>query len=630
LKVLVLAEYYPRAGDPVRGVWAHRQAIAARDAGAEVRVLVLHRPLPPIASLRERDLHAAARELRQPARVWLDGIEVEYLRYISPPRPWSYGSWGAWAAPPLAARLRKLRAEFPFELVHAHYAVPAGDAAARAAPSAPLVVSVHGHDVFGAPAGGARIEAVLGHARLVLANSAGTAARCLQAGARTVRVVHLGSDLPASVTDAPAAPTLVTVAHLVARKRHSDVLEAVALLRERHPQIRYLIVGDGPQRQQLRAQISALGLQGNAELLGALPHAQALAVARAATLFVMPSVYEAFGVGYVEAMAGGVPAIACRGEAGPEEIASCGGGIELVAAGDSAGLAATVERLLSDPAQQAALRRAARENVEREFTWERCGRATVDAYSQAVAPADRLRPGAAPYTPRNLLDRISAGSTLQQHYSHLEDRERRLLARALPITSGRVLSVGCGWHPGRHLFPSPAFHLVGVDADPDRVRGVLELGFVDEALVGYAGALTLPDASFDVVLYRLALHHIIFQGPLAPCFAEAARLLVPGGALVVIEPGLWHPVGIGLALANRIGAATALHGTPDDVPLSPIRLREEALAAGLSAELHAVTYTWRRMPKALQRLLAPLDQLGSRPATALFGHTLMLIARRPR
>jgi glycosyltransferase involved in cell wall biosynthesis len=629
LKVLVLAEYYPRAGDPVRGIWAHRQALAARDAGAEVRVLVLHRPVPPIASLRERDLRAAARELRQPARSWLDGIEVEFLRYLSPPRPSSYDSWGAWAAPLLARRLGALRREFPFELVHAHYAVPAGDALMRAAADAPLVVSVHGHDVFGEGAGGERVGAVLRHARVVLANSAGTAARCLQAGAREARVVHLGSDIPDAVAKPPSTPTLVTVSHLVARKHHADVLAALALLRERHPQIRYVIAGDGPQRDALRARIAALGLEQEVQLRGALAHPQALAAARAATLFVMPSTDEAFGVAYIEAMAGGVAAIGCRGEAGPEEIAACGGGIELVDAGDAPALAATIDRLLGDPEALAALRRAARENVAHEFTWERCGQATVEAYGAALSSTPPP-PANVPYNARNLLDRISAGTGRQQHYDHLEERERRLLARRLPLAHGRVLSVGCGWHPGRHLFPAPAFHLVGVDADPERVNGVLASGRVDEAFVGYAGALELPEASFEIVLYRLAMHHIVFQGPLAPCFAEAARLLVPGGALVVIEPGLWHPVGAALALANRAGVATALHGTPDDVPLSPLALREAALAAGLSAELHAVTYTWRRMPGALQRALKPLDGLGSRPRAALFGHTLMLIARRPR
>ncbi len=237
-------------------------------------------------------------------------------------------------------------------------------------------------------------------------------------------------------------------------------------------------------------------------------------------------------------------------------------------------------------------------------------------------------PGSEPYRADNLFDRLSSRSALELYYSHEQERERQLLASALPLQGGRVLSVGAGWHPGRHLFPAPAFHLVAVDADADRVAGVLSSAKADEAFVGHAGALTLPDASFDVVLYRQVMHHLVFQGPLAPCFAEAARLLVPGGALVAIEPGLWHPVGLGLALANRADAATALHGTPDDVPLSPRRLRDEALAAGLSAELHAVTYGWRRLPELLQRSLAPLDRAGSVPMLAPFGHTLMLIARR--
>jgi SAM-dependent methyltransferase len=194
-----------------------------------------------------------------------------------------------------------------------------------------------------------------------------------------------------------------------------------------------------------------------------------------------------------------------------------------------------------------------------------------------------------------------------------------------------VLSVGAGWHPGRHLFPAPAFHLTAVDADPQRVAGVQESCRADAALVGFAGSLPFVEGSFDVVLYRLVLHHIVFQGSLAPVFAEAARLLRSGGAFIAIEPGLWHPVGLGLALANRTGAGVAVHGTPDDVPLSPRRLVAEARAAGLHRiELHSVTYTWRRMPAPLQRALQPLDPLlGSRPRAARFGHTLMLIARRP-
>jgi SAM-dependent methyltransferase len=232
------------------------------------------------------------------------------------------------------------------------------------------------------------------------------------------------------------------------------------------------------------------------------------------------------------------------------------------------------------------------------------------------------------YDPDNVLDRLSRSDTLEVHYEQERRRERELLERRLRLAGGDVLSVGCGWHPGRHLFPKPAFRLTGVELDEAVVRVLEDGGEIDHGLAARAGELPLPDASFDVVLYRLVLHHIAYQGPLAPVFEEARRLLRPSGALVVVEPGSWHPVGTVLAAANRAGLGPLMHGTPDDVPLSPRRLEREARAAGLEPELHTVTYGWRRLPGPLQRALHVLDPLGSRPRLAPFGHTLMLIARR--
>jgi teichuronic acid biosynthesis glycosyltransferase TuaC len=385
LKVLILAEYYPRAGDEVQGVWAHRQALAARDAGAEVRVLVLHRPIPPLSALRSHDRQAALAPFRQPARAELDGIPVRYVRYLSPPRPWSYQSWGAWAAPPLARALRRVRREFPFELVHAHYAVPAGDAIRRIGVQVPLLLGVHGHDVQGVGAGSPAVRATLARADLVLANSRGTAERSLALGARAARVVHLGTDIPLHPEARPARPTLVTVAHLAARKRHADVISALAMLRGRHPGLRYVIVGDGPECENLVALAHSMLVDDLVEFRGQLAPAEAIGVARAGTLFVLPSVDEAFGVAYVEAMAGEVPAIGCEGEDGPEEIAAAGAGIVLVPPRDVTALAARIDALLRDPAATAELGEAARATVEREFTWERCGRETVAAYGDVLA-----------------------------------------------------------------------------------------------------------------------------------------------------------------------------------------------------------------------------------------------------
>lgn len=232
-----------------------------------------------------------------------------------------------------------------------------------------------------------------------------------------------------------------------------------------------------------------------------------------------------------------------------------------------------------------------------------------------------------PYRADNLLDRVGDAGTRQLHYDQEMRRERKLLERRLPLRGGDVLSVGCGWNPGRHLFPRPAFRLTGVDLDPAMIAALRESGELDDGMAGRAGELPYEPRSFDVVLFRLVLHHVVYQRPLAPVFAEAARLLRPGGALVAVEPGLWHPVGAGLALANRAGLGTVVHGTPDDIPLSPRVLVREARAVGLEPELHSVTFGWRRLPAAAQRALHALDSAGSRPRVAPFGHTLMLIAR---
>jgi teichuronic acid biosynthesis glycosyltransferase TuaC len=412
VKVAVVAEFYPRREDPVLGVWAHRQTLAARDAGAEVHVLVLHRVVPPRASLSGGPL-GGARALaslgRQPMRETRDGLSVWYLPYVSPPRAGSYPAWGAWAAPALALALRRLQGSFPFELVHAHNAVPAGDAVRRARIRVPLVVSVHGGDVFytahRGEAGARAVSRTLAHANLVLANSAGTADLARQAGAGATRVVHLGADLAEPGDRAAPAPrlgsdlsdptrgrraaqTLVTVAHLVARKRHADVLRALAVLSDRHPALRYVIIGDGPEREALMALAQRLGVADRVELRGQLAPAEAVREARRCTLFVMPSTEEAFGVAYVEAMAGGVPAIGCRGEPGPEEIAAAGDGFMLVPPGDIERLTQRIDELLRDPHRLREAGQRARDTVAREFGWEHCGTETVSAYEWTLASAD--------------------------------------------------------------------------------------------------------------------------------------------------------------------------------------------------------------------------------------------------
>ncbi len=397
-KVVVVAEFYPSRHDPVLGIWAHRQALATRAAGAEVRVLVLRRLVPPRSSLAEGPA-AAGRDLvsllREPRAQTLDGLPVVYVPYVSPLRERSYAAWGAWAAPALGLALRRLRRSFRFDLIHAHNAVPAGDAVRRAGArvrsiDARLVISVHGGDLYYTAArGGAGAAAVargLAAAGLVLANSQGIAELSRAHGAGETRVVHLGAEVPAAARPPrrEGAPRLVTVAHLDGRKRHADVLRALAVLGPRHPTLRYVIIGEGPERTALEGLATRLGVADRVDFHGQLAPAQAIEQARLCTLFVMPSTDEAFGVAYIEAMAGGVPAIGCRGEPGPEEIAAAGDGLVLVPPGDIERLTQRIDELLSDPPRLREVGQRARATVAAHFTWERCGQETLAAYRRLL------------------------------------------------------------------------------------------------------------------------------------------------------------------------------------------------------------------------------------------------------
>jgi teichuronic acid biosynthesis glycosyltransferase TuaC len=399
VRVAVVAEWYPSRADPVLGIWAHRQAVAARAAGAEVRVLALRRPVPPLSVARQvfhippaigalRRWTAGARTTLRATT--LDGLPVTPVAWLGPPRPISYGSWGWWMSVPLGRALGRLYADWPFDVLHAHCLAPTGHAAARWVRGRPpaFVLSAHGPDMIKVPEtliGRWACVAAIAEADLVMANSEWARRRCEEIAGRALptRVVHLGADLPQTKRTSNGAIRMVTVAHLVARKRHEVVLRAMGLLDPaRRPS--YLVIGDGPCREPLERLAVELGLADRVSFAGQLPNSEAVAQAAACDVFVMPGVEEPFGVAFVEAMAAGLPAIGSRGEGGPEDIVAAGEGMLLVEPGDAADLASVIDRLSGDRDELRRLGAAARATVAENFTWERTGSETVAAYRAAI------------------------------------------------------------------------------------------------------------------------------------------------------------------------------------------------------------------------------------------------------
>ena len=393
MNVCVVAEYYPRRRDPATGVWAHEQALAARDAGADVRVLALERPIPPMRALRSPG--AAVASLRgiatQPRHEERDGIAVEYVRFLAPPRGRSYASWGAWARRPLERALARLERSWPIDVLHAHYAVPAG-AAVRGwveAHEKPFVVSVHGSDVYArllaSSKGRAEVATVLTAADLVLCNSRETRRRAAAvAGSEAhIRVVHLGARTPAERPQKHPRPTIATLAaDAVPRKRHEDVLRALG--DERLREADWVVIGDGPERPRLERLAGELGLGDRIRWTGRVDHEQAVRELARCHVMALPSVDEAFGVAYVEALACGVPVVATSGEGGPEEIAELVEGVSLVPARDPGALADALSGLLADPVELERVATAARTGAVTHFGWQRTGMETVRAYEDAL------------------------------------------------------------------------------------------------------------------------------------------------------------------------------------------------------------------------------------------------------
>lgn len=172
--------------------------------------------------------------------------------------------------------------------------------------------------------------------------------------ARKIRVVPEAIDLAewegrfARAPRRPAdRPTILCVARMYRRKRIGDLLEATARLRERLPGVQVRLVGSGPEQPRLLRLHGELGLGKAVVFLGEVPRARLAEEYVSADCFCLPSIQEGFGIVFLEAMAAGLPVVACRAAAIPEVMPDGVAG-RLVAPRDPGVLADALEELLTD------------------------------------------------------------------------------------------------------------------------------------------------------------------------------------------------------------------------------------------------------------------------------------------
>jgi glycosyltransferase involved in cell wall biosynthesis len=269
--------------------------------------------------------------------------------------------WLALLVPALLASFVKAARRVDADVLHAHW-IPAGWVAAQA--KRPYVVQVWGTDVELARHAPRLARSVLRRARLVIAASTALADAARLLGAREVRVIPSGVDLPVDVGEEAEPPEVLYAGRLSAEK---GVLELVAAARG----MTLVVAGDGPLRDRVPG------------ARGFVPHDELQQLYARAAVVACPSRREGFGVACLEAMAHGRPVVASSVGGLRDLVVDRETGL-VVPPRDPAALRAELEELLGDRVLRRRLGAAARERARERFSWETVTDSTLAAYAEAA------------------------------------------------------------------------------------------------------------------------------------------------------------------------------------------------------------------------------------------------------
>lgn len=182
-----------------------------------------------------------------------------------------------------------------------------------------------------------------------------------------ITVALPGTDRQRFAACAGHPPVLLTVATLTPRKAHDVLIEALAQISELPWSARFVggMEFDPAWAAALREKVNVHGLEQRILFLGSM--AELSPEYDGADLFVLPSLFEGYGMAFAEAMAHGLPVIAARAGAVPDVVPESAG--ILVPPGDTQALAEALRRLLTEPALRQSLQLGAQEAAARLPTW---------------------------------------------------------------------------------------------------------------------------------------------------------------------------------------------------------------------------------------------------------------------
>jgi len=169
-------------------------------------------------------------------------------------------------------------------------------------------------------------------------------------------------------------PTLLTLARLEKRKGHKYILHAISKLKDQYPNIRYIIAGDGEEKNNLKSLADTLNISENVIFIGSVSDAQKKYILNKTDLMIMPTIdetnklsIEGFGIAYIEAALFGIPSIASNIGGTKEAVLHNKTGI-IIENIDELDLA--IKKLIENKDNRIELGKNARNRAENELNWE--------------------------------------------------------------------------------------------------------------------------------------------------------------------------------------------------------------------------------------------------------------------
>ena len=162
---------------------------------------------------------------------------------------------------------------------------------------------------------------------------------------------------------------IITTARLVAWKGVEGIIEAVSVLKNKFPDVKLLIAGDGPERKKLEERVRDLAVTNHVQFLGRISHDEALAGQQESIVGVLNSTYEGLPHIVLENFATKTPIVATNIPGTNETVYHEQTGL-LVEPGDSNGLAAAIARVFEDVALREKIVAGGEKLLREKFSWQ--------------------------------------------------------------------------------------------------------------------------------------------------------------------------------------------------------------------------------------------------------------------